>query len=89
MPPGPGCFKVRRILNYRLLPYYTVKELVAHLNRVLQGWGAYFGVGNSFRNFAKVDHYVRERMMLLPRRKGKKERRYSWNNVLAAFLRTR
>ena len=41
-----------------------VRPIVAELNQVLRGWGAYFRVGNSPRKFAQVDSYVRERLAL-------------------------
>ncbi len=39
--------------------------LVEDLNRFLRGWRGYFRYGNSARRFAKLDHYVTERMALL------------------------
>lgn len=39
--------------------------VVANLNSVLRGWGAYFRHGNSTRKFQTVDCYVRQRMARL------------------------
>jgi group II intron reverse transcriptase/maturase len=39
--------------------------VVADLNPVLRGWGAYFRYGNSNRKFAAIDSYVHERMAKL------------------------
>lgn len=42
----------------------SVGEIVADLNTVLRGWGAYFRYGNSARKFAAVDSYVHERLAI-------------------------
>jgi group II intron reverse transcriptase/maturase len=42
-----------------------VGEVIADLNRVLRGWGAYFRVGNSARKFAEIDRYVHRRLARL------------------------
>ncbi|MCP4968387.1 MAG: hypothetical protein GY926_24535 [bacterium] len=39
--------------------------VVANLNPVLRGWGAYFRHGNSTRKFQYIDNYVRQRMAKL------------------------
>ena len=39
--------------------------VIADLNPVLRGWGAYFRYGNSNRKFAAIDSYVHERMAKL------------------------
>lgn len=41
-----------------------IAPLITELNRLLRGWGAYFRVGNATRQFAQVDHYVRERLAI-------------------------
>jgi group II intron reverse transcriptase/maturase len=38
--------------------------VVADLNHVLRGWGAYFRHGNSGRKFAQLDSYVHERLAI-------------------------
>lgn len=40
-------------------------HVVANLNPVLRGWGAYFRYGNSTRKFAAVDQHVNQRMAKL------------------------
>lgn len=42
-----------------------LRDVVAGLNPVLRGWGAYFRYGNSNRKFAAVDSYVHFRMSKL------------------------
>jgi group II intron reverse transcriptase/maturase len=42
-------------------------DVVADLNPVLRGWGAYFRYGNSNRKFAAIDSYVHWRMSKLAR----------------------
>jgi len=37
----------------------TIEPIVAEVNRVVRGWGAYFRVGNAARKFHAVDKYVR------------------------------
>ena len=41
----------------------AIEPIVAEVNRVVRGWGAYFRVGNSTRKFRAIDHYVRERLV--------------------------
>ncbi len=42
----------------------AVEWVVADLNHVLRGWGAYFRRGNSGRKFAQLDSYVQERLAI-------------------------
>ncbi|GHC91091.1 hypothetical protein GCM10010349_79420 [Streptomyces flavofungini] len=46
-----------------------VSAVVADLNPVLRGWGAYVRNGNSRRKFKAVDGYVHERLTILVSRK--------------------
>lgn len=46
-----------------------VSAVVADLNPVLRGWGAYFRNGNSARKFNAIDGYVHERLAILASRK--------------------
>ena len=39
--------------------------MVADLNAILRGWGAYFRYGNSSRKFNAIDGHVHERMARL------------------------
>jgi group II intron reverse transcriptase/maturase len=40
-------------------------EVIADLNPILRGWGAYFGTGNAARSFNQIDSYVHERLRSL------------------------
>lgn len=42
-----------------------LEAVVAGLNPVLRGWGAYFRRGNSAAKFAHVDHHVNQRLAML------------------------
>lgn len=63
-----------------------VKAIVAQLNPVLRGWGAYFRVGNASQQFRHVDEYVRERLALfLSKKTGRRGRR--WQRHTLAYFR--
>jgi group II intron reverse transcriptase/maturase len=59
-----------------------IEPIVAEVNQVVRGWGAYFRVGNSARKFRDVDHYVRERLAKFLAKKagrsGHQRQRYTW-----------
>jgi group II intron reverse transcriptase/maturase len=59
-----------------------IGPIVAEVNQVLRGWGAYFRVGNSARKFQDMDRYVRERLAKFLAKKagrgGHQRRRYPW-----------
>jgi RNA-directed DNA polymerase len=62
-----------------------VTSLVRDVNRLVQGWGAYFRVGNATRQFRQVDDYVRERLALfLSKQRGQSGRR--WKRHSPAFF---
>jgi hypothetical protein len=42
-----------------------LEHVVADLNPVLRGWGAYFRYGNSTRKFSAIDSHVTQRMAKL------------------------
>jgi len=47
-------------------------ELVGALNRIIDGWRAYFAIGNSTKRLADLDRYVRERLWrFLAKRRGR------------------
>lgn len=49
-----------------------VRELIAELNPILRGWGAYFRTGNAADRFVQIDRYVAWRLKrLLIKRKGR------------------
>ena len=49
----------------RHLASRELRHVVADLNAVLRGWGAYFRYGNSNRKFALIDSYVHLRLSKL------------------------
>jgi len=59
-----------------------IEPIVAEVNRVVRGWGAYFRVGNSTRKFRAVDRFVRERLVIFlvnkARRGERARKRSSW-----------
>ena len=56
--------KIRQRTDRRHAPL-PISDVVVNLNRVLRGWGNYFRYGNSARQFAAVDSYVRLRLARL------------------------
>jgi hypothetical protein len=52
--------KVRRVIGGR--GNWELAGAIRRVNPVLRGWGNYFRYGNSFRQFEKVDRYVRWRL---------------------------
>jgi hypothetical protein len=49
-----------------------IREVIADLNPVLRGWGAYFRTGNAAKRFNQLDDYVRRRLRALRiKRKGR------------------
>lgn len=62
----------------------SVADVVRELNPVLRGWGNYFARGNSSRQFAALDSYVRERLALfLSKKHGKSGRGWDqrWHGI--------
>jgi len=51
--------------THRRFALRDLRDVVADLNPVLRGWGAYFRYGNSNRKFAAIDSYVHWRMAKL------------------------
>ena len=52
-----------------------LKELVAHLNRIIRGWRAYFSIGNSTKKLSDLDRYVWLRLWrFLKKRRGSRGR---------------
>jgi len=60
--------KVRQATDRRFVGN-SLETAVQRLNPVLRGWGNYFGVGNSARQFSAVDSYVHRRLARLASRK--------------------
>jgi RNA-directed DNA polymerase len=73
--------KLREATDRRYVGY-PVAWVVANLNRVLRGWGAYFRHGNSARKFAHIDAYVHERLAIFASIKhglhGRNQHRFTW-----------
>jgi RNA-directed DNA polymerase len=42
-----------------------LRTVIADLNPILRGWGAYFRTGNAARSFNQIDTYVYERLKAL------------------------
>jgi hypothetical protein len=69
-----------------------LREVIADLNPILRGWGAYFGTGNAAYCFNQIDTYVYERLYgLHVKRAGRNldarkaetwTREYFWNHGL-------
>jgi RNA-directed DNA polymerase len=70
----------------------NLREVIAELNPILRGWGAYFATGNAARSFNQIDTYVYERLHdLHVKRAGRNlnarkaetwTREYFWNHGL-------
>jgi RNA-directed DNA polymerase len=63
-----------------------VGPIVAELNRLLRGWGAYFRVGNSTRKFWQVDQYVHQRLALFLSKKAGRSGR-NWARYSLGYIR--
>jgi group II intron reverse transcriptase/maturase len=74
--------RVKTITAPRRRLVEPIEPIVAEVNRVVRGWGAYFRVGNATRKFRAVDDYVRERLARFLANKAKHgghaRRRYTW-----------
>ena len=57
-----GKIRNRTDRRYARLP---LEQVVADLNPVLRGWGAYFRYGNSAAKFGQIDGYVNARLAIL------------------------
>jgi group II intron reverse transcriptase/maturase len=65
-----------------------LERLIAELNPVLRGWGAYFRVGNAGPQFAQIDNYVRERLALfLSKKRRRSGRRWGEYHTWGFFQR--
>jgi len=64
-----------------------LKELISHLNTVLQGWVQYFRVGNASRAFSEIRDYVEMKVRsLLTRRKRRRKRGVGWRRWSNEYL---
>jgi hypothetical protein len=65
-----------RALTPRGVCHRPLRDIIAQLNPVLRGWGAYFRTGNAALQFGQVDTYVAWRLQrLLIKRYGRNLRR--------------
>jgi RNA-directed DNA polymerase len=73
--------RIREATSRRFVGH-PIAWVVAGLNRVLRGWGAYFRDGNSARKFAQIDGYVHERLAIFASikhgRHGRNYHRFTW-----------
>jgi RNA-directed DNA polymerase len=61
-----------KALTPRAVCHRDVRDIIAQLNPVLRGWGAYFRTGNAAAKFRQVDDYVNWRLRrLLVKRHGR------------------
>ena len=51
-----------RELTPRRRCHEDLRVVIADVNRVLRGWGAYFRTGNAAVKFFQIDQYVEERL---------------------------
>jgi RNA-directed DNA polymerase len=64
--------RIRELTDRRWSGVKDVREMIARLNSVLRGWGAYFRSGNAAKRFNQVDTYVWRRLHdFLVKRKGR------------------
>ena len=63
-----------------------IRDVIAVLNPVLRGWGAYFRMGNASNQFNSLDSFVTSRLVrLIAQREGMKRRPF----ILRAWPHTR
>ena len=67
--------KIRSVVGSRQGLHRSLKDVIAKLNPILRGWGNYFAVGNSSRQFQKIDSCVQERLLLFVSKKHAKRGR--------------
>lgn len=67
--------KVKELVGFRHVLSNSLHDRIRELNPVLRGWGQYFRVGTSSRQFAIVDQYVYMRLTLFDKDKRQKHYR--------------
>lgn len=77
--------RVKAITGPRRRLPEPVQAVVAELNAVVRGWGAYCRRGNASRQFCRVDMYVRERLGLFLSKKAERHGRGWRRHTLASF----
>jgi group II intron reverse transcriptase/maturase len=63
-----------------------LQRLIAELNPVLRGWGAYFRAGNAGEQFGQIDRYVTERLALFLNKKAGRSGRNWKERYTGAFF---
>lgn len=77
--------KIREIIRHGGAT--PAKELIKRLNAILEGWVAYFRVGNASRAFSGVRDYLEMKVRtLLTRRKLRKKRSVGWRRWSNEYL---
>ena len=74
-PSSKAIARVRQKLRELTAPRHCFKPapmIVAEVNRLLQGWGRYFGYGHPRRAFAQVNHHVQRRLSRHLRRRSQR-----------------
>lgn len=62
--------RIRQVTNWRRWARMNdIREVIAELNPILRGWGAYFRTGNASRHFHLIDRYVETCLVRLLRRR--------------------
>jgi len=65
----------------------SAKDIVKHVNAILNGWVNYFRVGNSSRAFSEVRDYTEMKIRtLLTRRKRRQKRSIGWQRWSNEYL---
>lgn len=67
--------KVKELVGFRHVLSNSLHDRIRELNPVLRGWGQYFQVGTSSRQFTIVDQYVYMRLTLFDKDKRQKHYR--------------
>jgi len=65
--------KIKAVLAPRSVLPYSVADRVRRLNPVLRGWGRYFRIGNSNRQFQVLDRYVFVRLARFDQNKRQRD----------------
>ena len=70
--------KVKAVTAPRSRLHLPVEEIVAELNPILRGWGAYFRRPGNGRQMSQIDHYVRLRVALFASKKRRRRGVSPW-----------
>jgi group II intron reverse transcriptase/maturase len=80
--------RIKAITSPRPRLLEPLERLIAELNPVLRGWGAYFRVGNAGPHFSQIDNYVRERLgLFLSKKRRRSGRRWGQYHTWDFFQR--